>query len=154
MVGAARLLDRAMTIDAHQPDAAVAVGALMLSINQFEAAEANLENAGKLGSAHPNRTNLLAMAQLGQGKEVANSASLVSALDMRKLALAHCRGQDFENAETWLRRAIDMEQRLASEIESGVSGKRTIRLEGDDGPVPHFNFGWSVLAEKEERQKR
>ena len=40
-----------------------------------------------------------------------------------------------------------------SEIESGVSGKRTIRLEGDDGPIPHFNFGWSVLAEKEERQK-
>ena len=109
MVGAARLLDRAMTIDAHQPDAAVAVGALMLSINQFEAAEANLENAGKLGSAHPNRANLLAMAQLGQGKEVANSASLVSALDMRKLALAHCRGQDFENAENWLRRAIDMD---------------------------------------------
>ena len=35
----------------------------------------------------------------------------------------------------------------------GVSGKRTIRLEGDDGPIPHFNFGWSVLAEKEERQK-
>ena len=40
-----------------------------------------------------------------------------------------------------------------SEIESGVTGKRTIRLEGDDGPIPHFNFGWSVLAEKEERQK-
>ena len=34
-----------------------------------------------------------------------------------------------------------------------MSGKRTIRFEGDDGPIPHFNFGWSVLAEKEERQK-
>ena len=109
MVGAARLLNRAMMIDAHQPDAAVAMGALMLSINQFEAAEANLENAEKLGSAHPVRANLLAMAQLSQGKEVANAASLVSALDMRKLALAHCRGQDFEHAETWLRRTIDMD---------------------------------------------
>ncbi len=109
MVGAARLLDRAMMIDSHHPDAAVAMGALMLSINQFEAAEANLENAGKLGSTHPVRENLLAMTQLSLGKEVANATSLVSALDMRKLALAHCRAQDFKNAETWLRRAIDMD---------------------------------------------
>ncbi|MEK9723903.1 MAG: tetratricopeptide repeat protein [Rhodospirillaceae bacterium] len=105
LVGGARALDAAMRICPDHADAAVAVGALMLAIGQFEAAEVNLINAPKLGSTHRLRVHLMTLAQLSLGRE----APAATALDYRRLALIACRQQDFPAAETWLRRAIDAE---------------------------------------------
>ena len=116
MVGAARLLHHAMLIYPDHPDAAVAFGALMHNIGEFEAAEANFLNAEKMGSEHALRPHLLNMARLSLGKNIEDvvATGSLNSLDCRKLALVYCREQSFEDAEKWLERAIEIDPSDAS----------------------------------------